>query len=197
MFGLVVFEDTFNTNFDGIVGMAYPEFAEPGVTPFFDSLMDSGILGQKVFAFHMSMNIDEEESELLLGAWDESRFEGELDWHDVVHRLFFSIQLDDVLIDGKSLGLCGPDSGKNCLLTPDSGTSMITFPSWAHAEFMNEYGQVEDCEEGSEYSYGDLTFVINGKEYALPSHHWMEREYNSSLEAGGSCSTTIGPLDVF
>ena len=91
MFGLVVTEDTFNTNFDGIVGLAYPEFAEPGVVPFFDSLMEAGILGKKVFAFHMSMNPSDEESELLLGDWDESRYEGELVWHNVEHRLFWSI----------------------------------------------------------------------------------------------------------
>ena len=64
---------------------------------------------------------------------------------------------------------------------------MITFPSSAHKEFMEEYGQVEDCEEGSEYTYGDLTFVINGVEYSVPSHHWMEREYNKDKETGGSC----------
>lgn len=132
MFGLVITEDTFNNNFDGIVGLAYPEFAEPGVTPFFDSLMSADILGKNVFAFHMSMNPNEEDSELLLGAWDDTKYSGELVWHNVEHKLFWSIQLDDVKIDGKSLGLCGPDSGKNCLLTPDSGTSMITFPTWAH-----------------------------------------------------------------
>ena len=137
MFGYVVEESAFNNNFDGIVGLAYPQFAEPGVVPFFDQLMDAGILHKKAFSFHMSMNDDEEESELLLGDWDEAKFEGELDWHEVKHQLFWSIQLDDVQIDGKSLEICGPDSGKDCLLTPDSGTSMITFPSWAHSIFMD------------------------------------------------------------
>ena len=74
---------------------------------------------------------------------------------------------------------------------------MITFPSWAYDEFMDEYGDVEDCEEGAEYTYGNLTFVINGVDYDLPSHHWMERETNADKEEGGSCSTSIGPLDVF
>ena len=56
MFGLVTEENTFNDSFDAIIGMAYPEFAEPGVIPFFDSLMNAGIMGKNVFAFHMSMN---------------------------------------------------------------------------------------------------------------------------------------------
>lgn len=144
----------------------------------------------------MSMNDDEEESELLLGDWDDSKFEGDLVWHDVKHQLFWSIQLDDVLIDGKSLEICGSGSGKDCLLTPDSGTSMITFPSWAHKKFMDSYGDQEECDKGSEYNYGNITFVINGIDYDLPSHHWMEREINRDLDKGGSCSTTIGMLDV-
>ena len=40
MFGLVIENSAFTENFDAIVGMAYPEFAEPGVVPFFDGLME-------------------------------------------------------------------------------------------------------------------------------------------------------------
>lgn len=39
---MVVNHDVFNGNFDALIGMAYPQFAEPGVTPFFDGLMQSG-----------------------------------------------------------------------------------------------------------------------------------------------------------
>ena len=174
---MVTEETCFHNTFDAIVGMAYKEFAEPGVQPFFDSLMASGILGKNVFAFHMSMNADNEESELMLGNWDENRYTGDLTWHEVRHKLFWSIQLDDILIDGKSLGYCGPDSGKNCLITPDSGTSLMTFPGWAFQKFTtSEHGQGKECEKGDEYKYGEITFVINGKNYALPSHHWMERQ---------------------
>ena len=113
--------------------MAYPEFAEPGVVPFFDQMMASGVMNKNVFAFHMSMNPKEEQSELTLGDWDESKFSGNLNWYKVVHRRFFSITLDDVLVNGKSLGFC--TSSRNCLVTPDSGTALITFPSWAFNMF--------------------------------------------------------------
>ena len=106
MFGLVIENSAFTENFDAIVGMAYPEFAEPGVVPFFDGLMEEGVLDKNVFSFHMSMNPDEEASEMLLGGWDESRFTGDLSWYEVVNRRFFSIELDDILVDGTSLGLC-------------------------------------------------------------------------------------------
>ena len=191
MFGLVIEDSCFNDSFDAIVGMAYKEFAEPNVVPFFDSLMDSGIMGKNVFAFHMSMNPDHEESELMLGAWDDSRYSGDLVWHPVEHKLFWSIALDDVQVNGRSLGLCGP--GKNCLITPDSGTSLITMPNWAHRQFARDY-QRKACEKGGEYEYGELTFVINGVDYSLPSHHWISR--GIERDGSGSCSTSIGVLDV-
>ena len=106
--------------------MAYPEFAEPGVVPFFDQLMAAGKLQKNVFAFHMSINPEKESSEMTLGNWDQTKFRGNLEWYPVLHRKFFSIKLDDVKVKGKSLGLCA--SGHNCLITPDSGTGLISFP---------------------------------------------------------------------
>ena len=81
--------------------MAYPEFAEPGVIPLFDHMMDEKILADDIFAFHMSMNPDEEDSEVTFGEYNKSKIDsrrnnGEIEWHDVRHKLFFSIQLDDV-----------------------------------------------------------------------------------------------------
>jgi hypothetical protein len=45
--------------------------------------------------------------------------------------------------------------------------------------------------------FGDLIFVIDGKDYPLPSHHWNTRELDDSLTMGGRCSTTISTLDIF
>ena len=56
MFGLVLEDQVFQNNFDAIVGMAYPQFAEHDVVPFFDCLMKAGILNKNAFAFHMSLN---------------------------------------------------------------------------------------------------------------------------------------------
>ena len=191
MFGLVTEEVVFNATFDAIVGMAYKEFAEPGVIPFFDSLMNADILNKNVFAFHMSMNPDAEGSELMLGDWDTSRYEGDLVWHDVKHKLFWSIQLDDILIGDESLGYCGPDTDKTCYITPDSGTSLLTFPNWAISRFINSpHGQTKSCEKGDEYKYPEITFVINGVNYSLPSHHWMMRDVGE-YPGSGTCSTSI------
>ncbi len=41
-FGLVVEQSVFDTRFNALIGMAYPEFAEPGVTPLFEALKNAG-----------------------------------------------------------------------------------------------------------------------------------------------------------
>ena len=133
----------------------------------------------------------------MLGGWDDSKYTGDLKWHKVEHKLFWSINLDDVKIDGKSLGLCGGRTGKKCLITPDSGTSLITFPSWAFRKFSRDlgYGKRQACLLGDEYHHGDLTFTINGVDYDIPSHHWMERDVSID-QTQGWCQTTVGQLDV-
>lgn len=143
----------------------------------------------------MSMNTDEEASELMLGNWDESKYTGPMKWHKVEHKLFWSIALDDVKIDGKSLGLCGGFSGKKCLFTPDSGTSLITMPGWAFRQFSSEHGKRAACSVGDEYGFGDMTFTINGVDYDIPSHHWMERDVSRDHKQG-YCQTYISQLDV-
>ena len=89
----------------------------------------------------MSMNPKDEDSEVMFGNWNtalmDDSYNGEPEWHPVEHQLFWSIALEDIKIGDKSLGLCGfetDDSGEKkakCLVTPDTGTSLLTFPKWA------------------------------------------------------------------
>ena len=125
-FGMVVDHSVFNGKFDALIGMAYPQFAEKGVTPLFDGLMQSNQLAKNIFSWYLSYNPDEE-SEILLGGWDTNRFVGQIQWHPVVHKLFWSLKLTDVLVGGVSTGFC-TRPGANCTVCPDSGTSLATFP---------------------------------------------------------------------
>jgi hypothetical protein len=99
-------ENVFTGSFDGIIGLAYPSMSEPGLTPFFDTIMRDNLVFDNIFAFYMSMNPDEDDSELTIGSYNEERFVGELNWHPVVDQLFWSLRLEDVKIAGVSLNLC-------------------------------------------------------------------------------------------
>lgn len=180
MFGLVEEQSVFSGTFDAIVGMAYPTMAERGIKPFFDTLIDNGVLHDdvgnpsNVFAFYMSTN-QKDQSELTLGGWNPERIvkNEEITWHDVVDQLFWSLRLDDIKVGGKSLGLC---DHRECWMTPDSGTSQLCMPEWAYEKWLDtKWGKDYSCGEAGEQSRPELTFVIDGKDYSIPSHHWNQR----------------------
>lgn len=194
-FGYVTEQDVFSESFDALIGLAYPDFAEPGVTPIFDGLMKTKKLAADVFSFYMSQNPDEM-SELMFGGWDSNRFSGEIQWHQVRDpKLFWTVKLDDVKVGGISTGLCTKE-GANCLVCPDSGTSMATFPPGHYDKFAEKFQVNESCSEGAELEYPDLTYVIDGVEYTIPSHHWVNRSIDKSDSKGGWCSDVINELDV-
>ena len=194
-FGMVTDHEVFSAKFDALIGLAYPDFAEDGVTPLFDGLMKTRQLADDVFSFYLSQNPDET-SVLTFGGWDNERFTGEIVWHDVMDpKLFWTVRLDDVKVGGVSTGLCTKE-GANCLVCPDSGTSMATFPPGHFGEFDLEFAVDESCEEGDELLYPDLTYVINGVEYVMPSHHWVTRSINDNDPKGGVCQSVLGELDV-
>lgn len=116
--------------------MAYPNFAEKGITPVFDNMIKQKLLQDNLFAFYLTSKQDEEmeglDSELTFGYYDKSKYTGDMVWHPILHKLMFGIQLDDVKVNGTSLGVCNGMAADNpCLITVDSGTSEMTMPSWA------------------------------------------------------------------
>jgi len=51
----------------------------------------------------------------------------------------YGIRLDDIKMNGKSMGLCGPQGKeKDCIITVDSGTTFASVPGWAYSEIMGK-----------------------------------------------------------
>lgn len=165
--------------------------AEDAGLPFFDEGMQEGVFKSNKFSFYLSQN-DDEPSELLLGDVNESKFEGDLTCHPVVDQLFWSLRLDDIKLNGDSLNLCGGDTGRDCIVTPDSGTSYSTMPSWAMADAQKMLPLKDDCR--SDHGFGTLTYTIDGKDYAISSEHFMERF--RAPDGGYDCEFTITTLDI-
>jgi hypothetical protein len=72
--------------------------AEPIGLPLFDMMMQENLLQSNVFAFFLSIN-DDEDSELLFGSYNEEKVGSEIEYHDVVYQLFWSLNLDDILVN--------------------------------------------------------------------------------------------------
>lgn len=67
-------------------------------------------------------------SDLTLGYYDSQKYKGDIHWSDVKFKYMFGVQLDDVKVNGKSTGLC---VSRDCLITFDSGTSLMSMPKFA------------------------------------------------------------------
>jgi hypothetical protein len=126
------------SNFEAIIGMAYPALAEKGVTPVFDEMINQKLLKTNVFAFYLTSKQAEQSgmaSDLTFGYYDKSKFKGDIDWHPVQYKYMFGVKLDDVKVGGKSLNMCEGKS-EGCMITFDSGTSLMSFPTWATQKMM-------------------------------------------------------------
>lgn len=138
-----------------------------------------------MFAFYLTTQKDGMESDITFGYYDTSKFSGKIQWHPIKFKYMFGLQLDDVLLDGESLGFCGPEGTfsnrynngtyEECLITVDSGTTYIAFP---HAVYDQLSGKgVPTGHDGiackDAESVGDLTWVIEGKSYSLGGEQWI------------------------
>lgn len=87
-FGNVEAQKTIFTgsNFEAIVGMAYPALAEKNVTPVFDEMIGQKLLKENIFAFYLTTKQAEAQgmkSDLTFGYYDKEKFEGDLHWNPV------------------------------------------------------------------------------------------------------------------
>jgi cathepsin D len=150
-------------------------------------LIDNKLIEKNLFAFYFSFNPKKEQSELTLGFYDKNRFTGSLSWHKVTSANFFVLELQDVRLGNKSLGLC---DDKKCSITPDTGTTDVTFPRWAIDQLADDphFSKGYSCLNSKDLPA--LVFVLsNGKEYTLPPKHWIDREDQV-------CSSKIDPLTI-
>jgi len=121
--------------------MAYPALAEKGVTPVFDEMIGQNLLKNNIFAFYLTSKQAEDrgmKSDLTFGYYDKEKFKGDMHWNAVDYKYMYGVKLDDIRFNGKSTGVCTKKNGSDdpCLITFDSGTSLMSVPKFAAKNFM-------------------------------------------------------------
>lgn len=206
VFGYTFTADVFDGEFEAIVGLAYPGLnkmegrndgsTNTGILPFFDQLMAKGVLERNVFSFYMSMNPFDtsiDQSEMVMGYIDDTRYTGAINWNPVIVKEFWSIPLEEILYNGVSLNIC---SQNNCEMTPDSGTTLMTMPTWALDRFLGQTFQPNLSCSDNLAQFGTLTLVIGGVNYDIKPHHWVRRRIDSQNQLGGTCSSVFRGSDI-
>lgn len=95
--------------------------------PVFDNLMQSRKLEKNMFAFYLTNDAnDVSHSEFSLGGYNEAHVDGDIHYHKVVDQYYWMMRADNILVDGKDIGLC---HNRGCRVIADTGTSIMSAPS--------------------------------------------------------------------
>ena len=103
---------------------------------------------------------------MTIPGFDESLFsEEDFTFHNVIHKTYWAINFDSVKVNSKSI----PSGGKYAIV--DSGTSLLVGPKDIVDEMLDGITVKEDCSNVN--SLPDITFIIDGKDYALSSTDYV------------------------
>ncbi|KAI4553184.1 hypothetical protein MJT46_016478, partial [Ovis ammon polii x Ovis aries] len=96
-FGLSVVESGFeHRQFDGVLGLNYPNLSFSKTIPIFDKLKNEGAISEPVFAFYLSKD-EQEGSVVMFGGVDHSYYKGELNWVPLIKAGDWSVRVDRYL----------------------------------------------------------------------------------------------------
>uniref|UniRef100_A0A8C0QXY9 Pepsin B n=1 Tax=Canis lupus dingo TaxID=286419 RepID=A0A8C0QXY9_CANLU len=161
-FGLSEIEPSnpfYYANFDGILGMAYPNLAV-GDSP--TNLCSSPFLpSQPTYEYG---------GELILGGVDTQFYSGEIVWAPVTREMYWQVAIDEFLVNNQATGLCS----QGCQAIVDTGTYVLAVPQQFMGSFLQETG-AQEAQNGdfvvncnSIQSMPTITFVISGSPLPLP-----------------------------
>lgn len=176
-----------NDDFEGLIGLAYPSMQiNQKYTPLFDSIISLKVLQQNIMAFYLSIN-EEEKGEMTIGYIDNTKYEGNLKYYDVIDQYYWSIELTDIKVNGISLEFCK----EKCKAIIDTGSSLISGPSKKVKELLMKIPHQTDCNDNT--TGNTLSFVFGNNEYTLlPEEYLIQYHHKGSSQ----CQVLIEPLDL-
>jgi hypothetical protein len=157
---------------DGICGMAFREIAVDFVTPPFINVMNS--LPQPYFTVWTTAEGDVEGKvggQVTYGGLDTQHCATQLDWITLSAATYYQFTVDGVKFGGSKY------AGGSAI--SDTGTSLIVGPTSAVDEICKKLGGTYDS-QNQIYTIGcnstggaDVTFTINGKDYAVGPKNYI------------------------
>jgi len=169
--------------FDGILGMGWDRICLNGTMPPFHSLVNTGALADKVFAFYLGNQAD---GSLVLGGTDKAHYTGDFTYVPLKSEDYWRITLDDLTIGGTSqtsVNTAIVDSGTSLLAGPKADVAKIAKAVNATSILGKEY--TVDCNA----DLPDVVFKIGGKPYTLQKKDYV-------IQSGSTCLFAFMGIDV-
>ncbi|XP_076801075.1 cathepsin D-like [Clavelina lepadiformis] len=184
--------------FDGILGLGYPNIAVNGITPVFNQMFEQGVVDKNQFSFYLNRDpTGSEGGELYLGGANPARYTGDFTYHDVTKQGYWQIKMDSFLVADGTTTAC--DGG--CQVIVDSGTSLITGPTEDIEKINEAIGAIKFIQ--GEYlvicrkipQMPDVTFVLDGKKYTLTAEQYVIKMTDPS-SGQSQCISAFMAMDI-
>ncbi|XP_037448859.1 aspartic proteinase oryzasin-1-like [Triticum dicoccoides] len=149
--------------FDGILGLGFKEIARGGVEPVWYNMVNQHLVGSPVFSFWFNRHAGEGQGgEIVFGGIDPKHHKEEHEYVPVTKKGYWQFDVGDVLIGGKSTGLCT----SRCAAIADSGTSLLVGPTAIITQINEKIGAPgifsQECKEvASQYGQQILDLLLN------------------------------------
>ncbi|XP_012518830.1 PREDICTED: chymosin-like [Propithecus coquereli] len=169
------------SEFDGILGLAYPSLASDYFMPVFDTMMNRYLVAHDLFSVYISRN--DQGSTLTLGAINPFYYAGSLHWVPVTRQAYWQFTVNSVTIHGVTVAC-----DNSCQAILDTGTSLLVGPSSDILNIQKAIGATEgqyglfDIDCASLSSMPTVVFEIHHKEFPLPPTAYTSQDQ-------GSCSS--------
>jgi len=207
-FGLVTEQQgsTFErAQWSGLLGLAYPSLAAfehvPAnhTKPFFDSIMASKLLNHNAFSFWLVRSALTPPM-FFMGAPPPEYYQGTLEFFDVVEKYHWTLRLMDILVDGKSLGLCPPPN--HCKVAVDSGTTYMAAPTDDLPAILGELSDGHPDATCYNQTTKIVTYVLEGnRTLTLEPEFYYTKSYTGDVckikYVGLDVDPPRGPLHIF
>ncbi|XP_018314206.1 lysosomal aspartic protease [Mycetomoellerius zeteki] len=162
--------------FDGILGMSYPQISFEGVTPVFINMIDQGLVELPVFSIYIDRHVNSEKygGELILGGSDPFRYDGELTYINITRNGYWQFTVDKIRIESSTVCANG------CQAVIDSGTSNLVGPSSDVAVINKLVGVITSNGKTIKIRYGFwvMYFFVG----TIPSSTWVTTEWDLPLQ---------------
>merc|ERR1712232_677689 len=110
-------------------------------------------------------------------------------WVPVSVEGYWQFTFTDILVDGKSLGLCKKYGESQCQGVVDTGSSLFMGPQQDLAPDLSALkfpkDTKQDCSESQVFP--KLSFVIANKSFEMSPDDYMDRSVDSKAKGGQSC----------
>jgi len=184
------------SRFDGICGMAYQAISVDAEIPYFQYLINQGLVPEPSFSFYLGNAPGSNDgSSMILGGIDASLATTNFTYVPLISDSYYIVNLDGVSISGQSYNV----DQMHAII--DTGTSLIVGPSAWINEITAALPQNIQCNETS--TYPDVVFTMAGVQYTLPASYYVLNEMGEcllgimSMDLPASFGNTIILGDVF